>query len=518
MIPLFSVSQIREADNYAIDQMGTPGLLLMENASYSVYSTTVEHLGLDNSRKIGIVCGKGNNAGDGFAVARHFVNNGYSVHVIFLADKPELKGDALQNFIMLTGVEKNTTLLKLTKYNSLRDIRALADCDVIFDALLGTGTQGGLKSSYEEIVSEINKIKAVKVAVDIPTGLNADTGYGEIVFQADLTISLAEFKKGLFYGTGRISSGQVKKGYIGVPSAFFDSAEISDYIIEPEDVILPQRKAELNKYTAGKVLVIAGSGKMTGAAVLTSNAVLKTGAGAVLLAFPLSIKAIAQSKLNEVIINPYLDEGQEIFTKRNVNDLNDRLKWMDVLAVGPGLGRDHRTIDAIPAILKAARGKKVIIDADAIFALNNEKYKDIDLRNCILTPHTGEFAGLLGIDAKELGKDLAAYGKSFVQQTGAYLVLKGSPTLIFNPEGEMFINSSGNNGMAKFGTGDVLTGAIAGFLAQTDDIEAAVISAVYLHSLAADLLLPKYTEYGYTATDISDNLPAAIKFLKDSIV
>lgn len=518
MIPLFSVSQIRAADQYSIDELGMAGIILMENASSSIYNISTDHFSLSNVELIGIICGKGNNGGDGFAAARHFVNNGYGVKVLYLADEKELKGDALQNFKILNNLISTSDRLDLQKYQTVRDIRFLSDCSVIFDALLGTGSLGELRSPYKEIISEINKLKCHKIAIDVPSGLDPETGYGDIVFKADLTISLAELKKGLFFNKGKINSGEIKKGYIGVPSSFFDQAEIYDYLIEPEDAVLPDRAVNLNKYSAGKVLVIAGSGKMPGAAVLTSNAVIRVGAGAVLLAFPISIKGIAQAKVNEVIVHPYLDEGQEIFTDANIKELSDRLKWMDVLAIGPGLGRDNKTIDGIITALKASKGKKVVIDADAIYALYDKRYKSIDLRNCVITPHSGEFAGLMGITTDELYKDLSEYGRSFVKETGAYLVLKGSPTMIFNPDGEIFINSAGNNGMAKFGTGDVLTGVLAGFLAQTNDIEQAVITSVYIHSLSADLLVHKHTEYGYTASDISNNISSAIKFLKDSLV
>jgi len=518
MIPLFSAAQIKEADNYAINTLDIPGLILMENASSSIYNYSVDFFNLNPSQPIGILCGKGNNGGDGFALARHFGNKGYAVKVIYLAGDNELKGDALQNFNILNNLSSSVEQLVLIKYQTIKDLKTLNESFVIFDALLGTGSKGELRSPYKEIISEVNKFSCRKAAVDIPSGLDPDTGSGEIIFKADLTVTLAEFKRGLFFNQGKVYSGEIRKGYIGISEQFFDQAEISEYLIEPEDAVLPERKNNINKYSAGKVLVIAGSGKMAGAPVLTSNAVLRVGAGAVYLAFPSSIKTTAQAKVSEVIIHPYMDEGQEIFTDMAFEDLSERLKWMDVLAIGPGLGRADKTIDAVIKVIEQSRNKRIIIDADAVFALSNNRYKEISLKNCVLTPHTGEFANLIGISTKELGEDPLRYGRSFVEETGSYLVLKGAPSIIFNPDGEVFINSAGNNGMAKFGTGDVLTGVLAGILAQTDNIEQAIISGVYIHSLAADLLVEKSTEYGYTATDISNNLPAAIKFLKDSIV
>jgi ADP-dependent NAD(P)H-hydrate dehydratase / NAD(P)H-hydrate epimerase len=520
MIPLFSIAQIREADNFAISQLGIPGIVLMENASISIFNIVKERFAPVKELPIGFVCGKGNNGGDGFTVARHFLNEGYKVKLVHIGNEEDLIGDAQSNFQIIKQLADRSTLAAIYKYNSLKDIRSLKDCQIVFDAILGTGSKGNLKSPFLEIVQELNNLKAFRVAIDIPSGLNADTGYAEIVFNADLTISLAELKRGLFFGDGATYSGDIKKGYIGTPGSYFKNLSTSDYLIEPEDAYncLPKRRKDLHKYSAGKIAILAGTGKVPGAAFLTSNAVFKVGAGAAYLCFPNSSRTLAQRKVTEVIIETYDDKKSGIFSKDNIKELKKRFEWADVLAMGPALGREEVTISGILETIKKFKSKRIILDADAIYALSDGRYKSYDIRNFVLTPHHGEFANLIGISNQDLKQNKLEIGKSFAVEKKCYLVLKGAPTIIFNPGGEALINTTGNAGMAKFGTGDVLTGVIAGFLAQAKNIEGAVVAGVYIHSLAADLLLKEKTEYGITASAISDNLPNSINFLRSSIV
>jgi len=242
---------------------------------------------------------------------------------------------------------------------------------------------------------------------------------------------------------------------------------------------------------------------------------LKAGAGASILAFPKSVRKLVHKNLTEVIVETYEDNAGEHFSAKVISSLKKRIDWADVLAIGPGLGRDEETKEGIFKLIKSARSKLLVIDADAIFAIS-KRYKELNLTKAVLTPHLGEFSNLIGTGQEEFKKDVLKYGKEFVKETGSYLVLKGAPTIIFLPSGEALVNSTGNPGMAKFGTGDVLTGVISGFLSQLKDIETSVIAGVYLHSLSADLLVEKFTEYSYIATDIMDNFPNAVKFLRKS--
>ncbi|MGE5499247.1 MAG: NAD(P)H-hydrate dehydratase, partial [Syntrophothermus sp.] len=444
----------------------------------------------------------------------------FKVTVVYLAGAPDLKGDALTNFTILQKLAEYIPGQTFVKLEKLNDLEPLQQCSVIFDCLLGTGTAGELKEPYKSVIGKLNEFEMAKIAVDIPSGLNADTGYAGTAFNADLTVTLAALKRGLFVGKGPALTGKVVKGYIGMPDNWFESQLPGEFLIEAEDALngLPVKEQDIYKYSAGKVLVIAGSSNLPGASALTSGAVLKSGAGACYLAFPASGKTVVQQMLNEVIVSPYPDDDRGYLTLQSLDSLRNKFDWMDVLAIGPGLGREKETKEAIVETLKRNKGKRIVIDADAIFALGDGSCKNIDLRNCIFTPHQAEFAHLLGVELKELQKDVLSYGRSFASDTSSFLVLKGAPTVIFNPEGEAFINTTGNPGMAKFGTGDVLTGVIAGILSQTDEIENALISAVYIHSLSADLLLKSKTEYSFVASDIIDNLPNAINYIRNNCV
>lgn len=517
MIPLFSTHQVRETDNYAINELKIPGILLMENASLEIFNNVdIARNELNLLKRIAFICGKGNNGGDGYAASRHFFNKGYEVTIIKIGDENEMSNDCRTNYQILRNLRSDRKSVKFIDYHSLNDLKNIKDYPVIVDAMLGSGIEGDLKEPYRSIVAEINNYKAFKVAVDIPTGLNADKGYAESVFKSDLTITLGELKQGLFFGNGAVCSGKVLKGDIGIGFSMYGKYDTPVYLIEPEDAYecLPLKKKDDYKYSAGKVFIIAGSGDLPGAAALTSKAALLSGTGASILAYPKSVRRLVHKDLGEVIVNAYEDEKSEILKPGNIKEIDKRIKWADVIAIGPGLGREPETIEAVLKIIKERHYQNIVIDADAIFALGESGYQHYNLRKAVLTPHHAEFAHLIGISLSDFERDMLKYGTEFSLETGSYLVLKGAPTIIFTPEGDSLINTTGNPGMAKFGTGDVLTGVIASFVAQKKNPEESVVAAVYIHSLSADLLLNKYTEYGYTATDISKNVSSAINFLR----
>ena len=520
MIPLFSTDQIRKIDEYAIKHLGIPGIVLMENASREIYKKISEQIEFLESPKIDLICGKGNNGGDGFATARHFSNAGYKVEVVYLGSENEMSEDCRFNFQLLKKLSKTNKDIQLVKFVSVRSLSSLKRCNVICDAILGSGSHGELREPYRSIITYLNKLKAIKIAIDLPTGLDADSGYSEFSFIADFTITLGQLKKGLFVGDGKVYSGEIEKGGIGIPDSLYDRYTASEFLIEPEDALagIPEKVKNLHKYSAGKVLTIAGSGTLPGAAVLTSVSALKIGAGASILCFPKSVRELVHKRIYEVVVKTYDDEGKEFLTEKNIPELDERIIWADVIGIGPGLGRERQTQQAVISLLRKYSNKKIVIDADAVYAIGKEKYKKLNLKNFVFTPHHAEFANLIGISNSELRKNIFHYGKSFVEKTGAHLVLKGAPTIIFTPKGDALINTTGNPALAKFGTGDVLTGFISGLIAQNKEIENSVISAVYIHSLAADILASKRTKMDILATDIQNYIPQTIKFLKRSIV
>jgi len=518
MIPLYNTSQIRNLDSFAIKRLSVPGIVLMENAAIGIYQSILERV--NNINCVGIVCGKGNNGGDGYAVARHFSNAGFEVKVISLGTEKEFSEDCKTNFNILKNLTSKRKNLKIKSYKSAKDINWLKDCNIIVDAILGSGFTGELKEPYSSIIKLLNKILAYKCAIDFPTGLNADTGFGEIVFSSDLTITLGEFKKGLFIGKGYENCGEVVLKEIGIGRDYFDDINPDTYLIEPEDVFssIPKRKKSVHKYSAGKVLSIAGSYKYPSAAALTSQSALVSGAGASILAIPEDTKKLIHKNLLEVVVESYGNEKSKYFDDEALKTLHQKIIWADVVAIGPGLGREVETIKAVKIFLVKRNFKFAVIDADALFALDKVFLEKVNLKNCILTPHLGEFSQMIGLESKLIEKDILSYGKEFTVKHKCILVLKGAPTIIFNPDGEAFINTTGNSGMAKFGTGDVLTGIIAGLLSQIKNPETAAISGVYLHSLSADLILNQKPISNYLASDIMNNYPSAVKFLEESIV
>ncbi len=521
MIPLFTSEQIRGADSYAIKQLGIPGSILMENASISIYNRIKQAFPeLVKDLPIGILAGKGNNGGDAFALARHFANAHYPVVIISIAGERELKGDAALNFSILKKLSRTNKSIRLKKYSKISDLRLLDSCQLIIDGLLGTGSKGELREPYKSIVQEINKINNLKAAIDIPTGLNVDTGFGEVVFDADVTITLAELKRGLFFGSGYVYSGEIFKGRIGLPDEYFKKLAVTEYLVEPEDAFagIPERKINAHKYSAGKVLAICGSAKYQGAASIAANSSLIGGAGAVILAVPKSISNYIYQNLEGAVINPYNDSDFGFLLEKNVEELTEKIDWADVICLGPGLGREEATKKAVLQIVGNNPDKYFVIDADAIAAFSLKEFKKFNLSNAVFTPHFGEFASLMNISIEELKRDILGFGKKFSKLSGAYLALKGAPTIIFTPTGEALINSSGNPGLAKFGSGDVLTGLVSAFIAQNKQIEKSLISAIYVHGMAADLYSEDYAEIALTATRLIDYIPNAVKFIHDTFV
>ena len=270
-----------------------------------------------------------------------------------------MKGDAQINFNILTKLILQVQNSELIFYKSKRDLGKLKSCDIIIDGLLGTGTKGEIREPYKTIIDYVNKFDSIRVAIDLPSGLNLDNASGSTSINADLTVTLADFKAGLFYGKGYEFAGKIEKGSIGIGTEYFEELSVSEYLIEPEDAVLglPAKNKILHKYSNCKILVIAGSGSYPGAAALATNSVLKSGGGAVFLAYPKSVRAFVIPKLDEAILYPYDDDEREILSVVNVDELKNKINWADLISIGPGLGRADDTIEAVETILKYATKK-----------------------------------------------------------------------------------------------------------------------------------------------------------------
>lgn len=519
MIPLFSTKDVREVDNYAINKLRLPGIVLMENAAINITQILFEHYKKESLNKIAILCGKGNNGGDGFAVARQLCENGINTCVLSISDEKDMSDDCKTNYVIIKNLVKENPSIELFHIKEInRFYNRLKNCDLIIDALLGSGASGALKEPILSIVKKINKINTPKAAIDIPTGLDCDKGWGEHIINCDLTITLAGYKKGLFFNAGYLNSGVVELADIGIGVSLLNNVNTNTFEIEPEDAMegIPEKKKNIHKYSSGKCLNICGSGKYPGAGALVSKAAIKIGAGASILAFPKSVRDLVYKDIAEVVVEQYNDEGKEYLTPAALDILKKRIEWADAVAIGSGLGRENGTAEAVHKLLKEKKYKRLVIDADAIFALSNKGYKKYELKNVVFTPHLKEFSELINVSIDEINKDILAYGLKFSTETGAYLVLKGAPTILFTPEGNCYINSTGNPGMAKFGTGDVLTGTLAGLLSQNESIEKALIAGIYVHSLSADILKVKFSENTFTSIDLIDNFGFTLNFIRKS--
>lgn len=518
MIPLYFIDQIRQLDSLAEKKLGVSGLVLMENAAANFTRLIIATAGLQKGRdRIAIICGKGNNGGDGFAAARHFVNAGFEVKVLSLFEPKDCSADCRTNYAIAESMAKEKLPLAIKLYTSKKDFKFIAECNVIIDAMLGSGFTGELKSPFVEVISYLNNADAIKIAIDIPSGLYADTGYGEIVFRADYTVTLGDLKAGLFFGNAIDYCGLVLKAGIGIDAMPTPLPPVDTFLIEAADAFnnLPVKQRSINKYSSGKLLTIAGSLEFPGAALLAAEAAFRVGTGASRLAFPKSIAQLAHQHYPDLVVELYDDDGKPYLTPKAIEQLAGSVHASRLIAFGSGIGRHPETVEAVAHFLETFPGVNAVIDADAIHAIAQKGYDSFDLRDKVFTPHLGEFSALIGVPSQEIKKDMLAYGLSFVRDTESYLVLKGPRTIIFTPYEEIFINTTGNPGMAKFGSGDVLTGVLAGMMSQSILVTEALLAGVYIHSLTGDILAEEYTEYGFVASDLVKGIPSAIKFLRN---
>jgi NAD(P)H-hydrate epimerase len=462
-----------------------------------------------------IFCGKGNNGGDGFVIARHLWDNNISVKIFIIGDASDFKDDSATNFKI---IQKSGILYKFIDSAEKLEINLNHYPDLIVDALLGTGIEGAVRGFMREVIKQLNEIECPIISVDVPSGLNADSPIidGEAI-KADVTVTMALPKRCHVFYPAKAFSGELFIADIGIPPAIRKSDKVSVQMVEASDIVLPKRPDDAHKYSCGKIAVLAGSPGYTGAAVLTSEAALRMGAGLVILAIPASLHTILETKLTEVITRPYVATENECFSLQSLKELEELFEWCDVLAIGPGLGRSEETRKAILHLLKGFN-KPAVIDADALFALANPEGKEEVLKtaqsNWILTPHHGEFLRFLGNTSKEeLRRHIIEISADFAQLYNIHLLLKGAPSLIAAPDGQIYVNPSGNSGLASGGSGDVLTGMVAGLLGQSLLPTEAGYIANYLHGLCADTVVEGGSKYSLVAGDLLDQLPSVLNKL-----
>jgi hydroxyethylthiazole kinase-like uncharacterized protein yjeF len=507
MIKVVSSQEMRELDKYTIEKIAIPGMVLMENAAKATFQVIEKILADEPTSRVAVFCGKGNNGGDGFVIGRYLWNMGAEVKIFLVGEETDLKGDAKHNFNIIKKLGLDISFL--SKKSELSRILK-SPPDLVIDALLGTGISGAVYGFMKDVIDLINQLPCPVIAVDIPSGLNSDTAaVNGVAVQAEVTVTMALPKYCHVFYPAKSFVGDLYIADIGIPNSVTDSFNLRVQIIEKSDIVLPPRPADTHKYRCGKVAVLAGSKGYTGAAALTSEAALKAGAGLIVLGIPDELNPILEMKLTEVITKPYRNSS---FSDPAETAISELLDWCDVLAIGPGLGRTVSTQQAIINLLKSFR-KPAVIDADALFALS--QFPELLKRphgKWILTPHHGEFMRFFRELAKsEFQSHFVQLAQEFAQKFRLTLLLKGAPSLVASPDGNVFVNSTGNSGLASGGTGDVLTGLVAGLWAQGLEPASAAFTANYLHGLCADDIAAERTAYALTAGDIIETYGATLK-------
>lgn len=511
---LLTGPEMKRVDQRAMAELGIPGVLLMETAGRRVFEE-VASLGPLKGRLVVVASGRGNNGGDGFVTARHLDVAGARVHVLLMARPADYQGDAAVNLRLLTHTA--VTLSHILEDKDLDQVDAcLRGAHVVVDALLGTGLVREVDGLYRQVIKKINDFPGKVVAADIPSGVNADTGevMGTAV-KAWSTVTFAFPKKGLFFYPGKEYSGIIKIADIFIPQ-FLGAEEGSRlYLPSIPEVrrLLPPREGDRHKGGYGRVLVLAGSPGFSGAAYLSAMAAQRSGAGLVTLGVPLGLHAIMAGKLVEVMTAPLQETAAGTLSPAAMEVLSRYLEQSDVLAFGPGLGRGEEIREILLDVLKMYPNP-IVIDADGLNALaaNPEVLRQA-ASPPVLTPHPGEMARLTGLSVAKVRQNPVALAREKAGLWQAVLVLKGSPTVVAYPDGRAFVNPTGNEGMATGGTGDVLTGLIAGLMAQGSCAQEAALAGVFVHGLAGDMAAAKMGSRGMTATDVLAALPKALQKL-----
>ena len=509
---VLNTQQMREADRRTIDEIGIPSIVLMENAGRQAVAAMEAAFEDLPTTHVGVVCGRGNNGGDGFVVARTLVQRGVETSVFLLGSVADVRGDARTNLEVLGRI--GLTVVEITNAQEWElHFSEISRCELIVDAILGTGFHGQLSGLLETVVADLNGLGVPIVAIDLPTGVSADSPdvEGEAI-EASMTVTLGAPKIPLVLPPADSHSGDLVIADIGIPIPVLDDVEgpyLELLTRERMRELVPARAADSHKGDFGRVLVIAGSIGRSGAAHLAAIGALRSGAGLVTVATPRSCLPIVAAMAPE-----YMTEGLEETAAGTVDyaALDRVLDFnADIIAVGPGLGQSPGTAAFVHGLLERV-GVPLILDADALNAFSGDPERLVgrDGVDVVITPHPGEMGRLLNLSVEAVQHDRLRHATEFAANHRVHVVLKGHRTVIATPENRAFINLTGNAGMATGGTGDLLTGMIAAWFGQLLDAEAACKLAVYLHGTAGDLAEADEGEVSLVAGDVAARLGDAV--------
>lgn len=515
--------QMVDLDRTATDYYGIHALVLMENAGRSCADRILrildDKVGAPQEASVAVVCGRGNNGGDGMVIARHLHNRGVYVEVFLLGEREELSRDARTQAEILGKLDLDVRVIRDTE--GVEDLRSyLEEVHLCVDAILGTGISSPLSGIVREVVEVINLSLATVFAVDIPSGIDATTGriLGEAI-RADYTGVLGLPKIGNVILPGSIHCGETEIYDIGIPSRAVFEAEIKTETLEEPVVksMLSVRPPDFHKGDAGRVFVVGGSPGMTGAPCLSGQAALRMGAGLVTLAVPESLRPIVEAKQMEVMSVGVPDGGGGYFTPEMIPALLGAIARADFVVVGPGLGMTESTPRFLKELLPRLK-VPFLLDADALNALEGQvEALQTAGATCIVTPHTGEMSRLTRESVEAIEASRLDSARHLAEEENVTVVLKGARTVVATPKGDIFINMSGNPYMASAGMGDALAGMIAALASQGLSATDAACAGVFLHGLSADLLVRKHPMTPVTAMDVIENIKGALQHTLDEL-
>jgi NAD(P)H-hydrate epimerase len=504
------VDEMKELDRRATEEYGISEDLLMENAGEAVYFVISQELGIKNNKFV-VFCGGGNNGGDGLVVARKLHSSGGEVKVFLLDDEAKFKGAARMNFEIISRMP-----IEMTRISSAGSvIPELLDCDAIVDAIFGTGLVRKVSGIYKDVIGLINDSQSVVFSVDIPSGINGDTGgvMGAAV-KADYTVAFGLPKLGNMLYPGYEHCGELYVSHISFPPSLHDSRAIKVAVNSP--VELPERLTDTHKGSYGKALFIAGSSSYLGAPYFSALSFLKAGGGLSYLATPKSISPFIAGKGSEIVFVPQQETASGSLALENKDELLEFCRRVDMVVLGPGLSLAQETQELVRKLAPKI-DKPLLIDGDGISAVADDLAK-IKKREAptILTPHLGEMSRITKMDISEISRNKIDVLQRATKQLNAIIILKGAHSLVGYPDGTVFINVSGNSGIATAGSGDVLTGTVAAMYGLGLPLEEAVRTGVFIHGFAGDIASVDKGEDGMTAQDILDSLPETVKLYRDN--
>lgn len=500
---------MKEIDRKAMGDYGIPGTVLMENAGIQTVIALEKKFHNISQKKVAVFAGKGNNGGDGAVVARHLHNKGIKVDIFLFAKKEDTSPDSKINMNIAQKI--GVTIHELKNFDHLKSFKTqLIHSHIFIDALLGTGITPPVKGILQSAIPFLNDLNKFILSIDIPSGLNSDHGNvdGEVV-RADMTVTFCRPKRCHFLYPAAEYVGELKVVDISIPDKIISAENIKVQTVDQKDILflLNKRKPASHKGTYGHLLVIGGSTGKGGAAAMASLSALRIGTGLVSLAVPESLNASIETNLLEVMSIPLPETDQGSIDISGKDIIIKSLKNKSAVLIGPGISTYSKTVEFLLAVISEIK-VPLIIDADGLNCLSG--HLDIlkkSKESVIITPHPGEMSRLTGKPVNEVQADRIGIAQGFASDYNVYVILKGAGTIIANPKGDTFINTTGNPGMATAGTGDVLAGIVAGLVAQKIPASEASKAAVFIHGLAGDIVSQKKDQISLIATDIINEIP-----------